>query len=167
MKNSVAIVIFPPRRAYIRIETLSTINYIMYTREKKQLLFPTQLNSRDMKRLIIFSHFILALILLTTSILFPSCNNEETSQPDTIDIDSITGKCITLEIKGVNNDLVTGWSIGLDNVWNIRFHASDIQGFPLHVGDTIDIRILQYERDIIQFAYLGPYITCQKICICN
>ncbi len=115
-----------------------------------------------------------ATIPMATTSMLQSCKDEEEHETenkmehnDTEISDSLKGKCITVGIAGISNGLVSSWAIGMEKDWHIRFNASDLNELSLSVGDTIDVKIIEYEYDFLQYGYRGPYITCQKVTSCQ
>lgn len=107
------------------------------------------------------SHLILSISFLCT-LLFSvsSCKNEE--------IDPITEGCIKVEIKGISNGIVEALAIDSDLVWQIRFNESDLNGLPVIVEDIIEIHIISYQTDALQFDVSSvPSITCDKVSYCQ
>jgi hypothetical protein len=53
-------------------------------------------------------------------------------------------------------------------VWQIRFNESDLKGLPVMANDIIEIHIISYETDKLQFDISSvPSITCKKVNYCQ
>ena len=108
----------------------------------------------------ILSTLILMVSISATSVLLPSCSDN--------DSDPITEGCIKVEIKDINNGMVSAWALESDYVWRITFYESDLNGLSVQAGDIIEIHIIKYEKDLIQLTDTDkPSITCQKINYCK
>ena len=105
------------------------------------------------------SRLVLSISFLCTLLFsFSSCKNEG----------PITEGCIKVEIKGISNGIVEAWAIDSDLVWQIRFNESDLNGLPVMANDIIEIHIISYETDKLQFDISSvPSITCKKVSYCQ
>ena len=100
-------------------------------------------------------------LIASVTFFFCGCSDNRSDDP-------ITEGCTKVKIKGIDNGIVYSWAIDSQYVWEIRFNEADLNGLPIIIEDIIEIHIVKYKQDLIQYYYGGvPSITCQKINYCK